>query len=52
MNNFNQNKVFFFNYFENKRLFRNCSKVLHFFRIESRYFEKREDDSTFDNLGI
>ena len=42
---------FVFNYFENKRLVTNCTKVLQFVRIESRYFEKREDDSTFDNLG-
>ena len=52
MNMFNQNKFFFLNYFDNKRLFRNCTKVLQFVRIESRYFGKREDDSTFDNLGI
>ena len=33
------------------RLIRNCTNVLQFVTIESMYFEKWEDDSTFDNLS-
>ena len=51
MNILNQNKVFFFNYFENKRLGTHCTNVLQCVRIESKYFEKRDMTALLTTLA-